>query len=245
MGQLRVILAGATGRMGRIIAPAIRGAADMDLVGAAAIDGVGRDLGDYLGGQAWGVAIAPSAEAALESAAADVLVDFTSGAVAGKNAIAAARRGVAPVVGATGVPAPELVELERECERRGIGGAVIANFSLGATLLSRLALEAVATFPHCEVVEMHHHEKLDAPSGTAKRLRDRLSGAAGQKVPVHSVRLPGMLAHHRVLLGGAGETLTIAHDASSRDCYVPGVLLAVRRAVSLRHVVYDLDDLLR
>jgi 4-hydroxy-tetrahydrodipicolinate reductase len=244
MARLRVVLAGATGRVGRVVAPAIRDAADMVLAGAVALDGVGRDLGEHLFQQPWGVAIAPDVASALDAAPADVLVDFTAGAVAGQDAIAAARRGVAPVVGATGIPPSELRALEQECEARRIGGVVIANFSLGAMLLSRFAREAAATFPHCEIIEMHHHQKLDAPSGTARRLAERLGVIAGREVPVHSVRLPGLLAHHRALFGGAGETLTISHDTVGRDCYVPGVLLAVRRVRELRRVVYDLEDLL-
>ncbi|MCL6451039.1 MAG: 4-hydroxy-tetrahydrodipicolinate reductase [Acetobacteraceae bacterium] len=241
--KIRVILAGATGRMGREIGRAIAQQPDLTLTAAVALDGHGRDVGEFLGLGPLGVKIVGRVEEALASAPAEVLVDFTAPDAGGRHALCAARAGVSPVVGTTGIEPSELEELEELCLRSRLGAVVVPNFSLGAYLLGRLAEQAVRYLPACEIVEMHHQAKRDAPSGTARRLAQGL-GRGGRPVPVHSVRLPGLMAHHWVIFGGDGETLTIAHDTLSRSCYVPGVLAAVRRVRGLKRMVTDLGEVL-
>jgi 4-hydroxy-tetrahydrodipicolinate reductase len=158
--------------------------------------------------------------------AADVMVDFTGPDVVLMNVFEALDAGVPCVVGTTGWDAS--VVHERACER-GLPVLYAPNFAIGAVLMMRFAVEAAKSLPHAEIVELHHETKLDAPSGTAKAT----AAAIGGDVPIHSVRLPGLVAHQEVILGGLGQTLTIRHDTTSRDAFVPGVLLALEKLRSL------------
>lgn len=245
MGRLRVVLAGATGKTGSEIARALHGDDELDLVAAVARQRSGQDLGAVLGGQVWGVPIESDLEAVLDRERPDVLVDFTHGDVAGRHAILALEQGVRPVVGATGLPPSDLAEIERLASRRGLGAAIVPNFSFGALLLQRFAAQALQFFQSVEIIERHHQTKKDAPSGTAARLARVLAEAgAREPIPIHSLRLPGYVAQHEVVFGGPGETLSIIHESTSRASFAPGVLLAIRRVMALRGVVYDLEALL-
>jgi 4-hydroxy-tetrahydrodipicolinate reductase len=192
-----------------------------------------------------GSVLAPALEAAghelvedLENA--EALVDFTRPQAVGANVERALERGVACVVGTSGWEADHerVHALARE---RGVVVFYAPNFALGAVLMIRFAAEAARHFPQAEIVELHHETKVDAPSGTAKAT----AAAIGGEVPIHSVRLPGLVAHQEVLLGGPGQVLTIRHDAASREAYVPGVLLALERLHDLPPgLTVGLDSLL-
>jgi 4-hydroxy-tetrahydrodipicolinate reductase len=241
---LRVIFAGATGKTGSELARGLLQEPDIALVGAVSRRAAGRDLGEALGLGPRGIPVRADLGSLLREVEADVLLDFTSPEVAGQHALLAVRHGLRPVVGTTGIPQEELSELEAECEKRGLGAVVIPNFSFGAMLLHRFAREAVRFFPRLEIVEKHHEKKKDAPSGTALRLARSLEAAGIGTIPIHSVRLPGHVAHHEVIFGGEGEVLTLRHDTISRASFLPGVLLALRRVGEIKGVVYDLWDLL-
>jgi 4-hydroxy-tetrahydrodipicolinate reductase len=159
----------------------------------------------------------------------EVMIDFTvPGAVVG-NAHDAVAAGVHVVIGATGFEITELDDL-----RGAEGNVFIApNFAIGAVLMMRFATEAARHLAKAEIIELHHDRKLDAPSGTAARTAALMQQASGREVPVHSVRLPGLVAHQEVILGDVGQTLTIRHDSIDRESFMPGVLLAVRRVGSL------------
>jgi 4-hydroxy-tetrahydrodipicolinate reductase len=169
----------------------------------------------------------------------DVVVDFTEPDVALPNALACLRAGVHVVVGTTGF---DVAALE------GVGGAnafVAPNFAIGAVLMMRFAAQAAEHMAAAEIIELHHEGKLDAPSGTAARTAELMAAASGRAPPIHSVRLPGLLAHQEVILGDLGQTLTIRHDSLSRESFMPGVLLAVRRVATLpQPLVVGLESLL-
>ncbi len=241
---IRIVMAGITGKTGSEVARALVGEDDLELVGAVARGAAGQDAGQALGVGPLGVRVSETLREALDRSQADVLVDFTHPSVAGHHALLAVERGVRPVVGTTGIPADLLAELEEACARRGLGACVIPNFSFGVMLLLRFVAQAAEIYPRVEIVEKHHHTKVDAPSGTALRLARRLQEAGTGQVPIHSVRLPGHVAHHEVIFGGTGEVLTLKHDTISRASFGPGVILAVRRVLSLDRVVYDLGELL-
>ncbi len=221
---IRVALAGFRGRMGTVVGPGIEAAGDMALV--ARIE-VGDDL----------VALCRCGQA-------EVVVDFTTPEAAAANARKILEAGCHGVIGTTGLASADLYDLDRKARAAGKGLLVAPNFALGAVLLQRFAAEAARHFPRAEIVEYHHDQKRDAPSGTALSTAERVgasgagggtsSGAAGARgaehagVRVHSVRLPGFVAHQEVLFGGAGEILTIRHDATSRECYVAGALAGIR-----------------
>jgi 4-hydroxy-tetrahydrodipicolinate reductase len=186
--------------------------------------------------------LAPALEAAghelVELDTAEAMVDFTAPAAAPENVRRALEAGVPCVVGTTGWDPEPLGELARE---RGVALFVAPNFAVGAVVMMRLAEEAAKHLPRAEIVELHHETKRDAPSGTAKATAARLPGDA----PIHSVRLPGLVAHQEVLFGADGQLLTIRHDAFSREAYVPGVLLALDRLNDLSPgLTVGLDTLL-
>jgi len=218
--MINVAVSGAAGRMGQTVCAAVEGADDMALVGRAD-PLLETALADVLGD-------------------ADVVVDFTTPDAALDNARTCLEAGVHCVIGTTGADYRQL---------EGVGSAnLIAapNFAIGAVLLMEFARQAARHMPECEVIELHHDQKLDAPSGTAKRTADLVREAGGNvHEPIHSVRLPGLVAHHEVVFGGLGQTLTIRHDSVARESFMPGVLLAIRRVESLdRSPVIGLEHLL-
>lgn len=214
--MIRVAVAGAAGRMGQAACGAVDGADDMELV-ARADPALGTTVTEAI------------------SRRPEVLIDFTIPATALANAREAVTARVHVVVGTTGF---DLAELEAF---RGADANVFVapNFAIGAVLMMRFAAEAARHMRAAEIIELHHDRKLDAPSGTAARTAALMQAArdpngAGAAIPIHSVRLPGLVAHHEVILGDVGQTLTIRHDSIDRESFMPGVLLAVRRVSSLQ-----------
>jgi 4-hydroxy-tetrahydrodipicolinate reductase len=213
---IKVAVSGAAGRMGQTVCEAVLGAEDMELVGRAD----------------------PLLQTTLEEvlAPAEVVVDFTTPDTALENALACVRAGVHVVIGTTGFePAPLLRELDSRSETEQRANVLIApNFAIGAVLMMRFAAQAAQHMQKAEIIELHHDAKLDAPSGTAKQTAELMAQASGrEKPPIHSVRLPGLVAHQEVILGDLGQTLTIRHDTINRESFMPGVLLAVRRVGTL------------
>jgi len=200
---IRVAVAGAAGRMGATVVKAIEGAEDMVLAGKADPE-LDTGLAEVLAG-------------------ADVVVDFTRPDTAVPNALQCLDAGVHVVIGTTGFDPAQLEG------RTGANVFIAPNFAIGAVLMMRFASEAAKYMAKAEIIELHHDRKLDAPSGTAARTAKLMGGG----VPIHSVRLPGLVAHHEVILGDVGQTLTIRHDSTDRTSFMPGVLLAVRRVASL------------
>jgi 4-hydroxy-tetrahydrodipicolinate reductase len=221
--MIRVAVSGAAGRMGQAVCETVERAGDTELV-AKADPTLGIALGDALAG-------------------ADVVVDFTTPDTALANAVACLEAGVHVVVGTTGF---DLDQLRRAAEASRANCFVAPNFAIGAVLLMEVAQKIAPHMPECEIVELHHDKKLDAPSGTAKRTAELISAAGGHvHEPIHSVRLPGLVAHQEVIFGGIGETLTIRHDSLDRGSFMPGVVLACRRVASLEHSpVVGLEHLL-
>jgi 4-hydroxy-tetrahydrodipicolinate reductase len=222
---IRVVVSGAAGRMGETVCAAVEGAEDMALVGRAD-PALGASVKDFLDD-------------------ADVMVDFTTPEAAPANVMEAINAGVHAVVGSTGFDLDEL-----RASVTGAGGEancfVAPNFAIGAVLMMEASKLVAPHMPEAEIVELHHDQKKDAPSGTAKRTAE-LIGEAGGNVhePIHSVRLPGLVAHQEVIFGGQGQTLAIRHDSTDRTSFMPGVLLAVRRvAVLPERFVVGLENLL-
>jgi 4-hydroxy-tetrahydrodipicolinate reductase len=217
---IAVGVAGAAGRMGVATCAAVEAADDLELRGRAD-PALGVELAAILGD-------------------CDVVVDFSSPDGALENARACVASGVHVVIGTTGFDLPALEGL------RGANVFAAPNFAIGAVLMMRFAAQAAAHMAAAEIIELHHDGKLDAPSGTAIRTAALMAAASGRPAPaIHSVRLPGLLAHQEVILGDLGQTLTIRHDSISRESFMPGVLLAVRRVATLeRSPVFGLEALL-
>ncbi len=174
----------------------------------------------------------------------DVLLDLTTQPASYEISLAALERGLSTVVGSSGWSAEQRAALAGTAERRGVGALLVPNFSVGATLMMRFAQEAARFYPDAEIVEMHHAQKKDKPSGTARETAARIEAVSRQVPTTHSVRLPGIVAHHEVLFAGAGELLTIRHDSFTRESFVPGMLVAVHAVVHLRGLSVGLDSIL-
>ncbi len=211
MPTIKVAVAGAAGRMGQTVCHAVESAPDMELTGRAdpALD---TPLADVLSD-------------------ADVLVDFTIPSSAVANAREAVAAGVHVVIGTTGFSPSELDDLKDA----GANVFIAPNFAIGAVLMMEFAVQAARHMAKAEIIELHHDRKVDAPSGTAARTAALMAAASesGATPPIHSVRLPGLVAHQEVILGDVGQTLTIRHDSIDRESFMPGVLLAVRKVGEL------------
>lgn len=259
---IRVGVVGAGGRMGSEVCRAVDGADDLELVAAVDPSHAGRAL-DEVAGAGAGIEVATDLEA-LTEARCDVAVEFSGPQSVGGNLRWLLEHGVHAVVGATGIPADDLEAARRLAAEGGANALIAPNFAIGAVLLMQFASRAAANLPHVEVIELHHDRKADAPSGTALRtaeLIDEARGAAPEVplgdddhpgargtdhhgVRVHSVRLPGLMAHQEVVFGGVGQTLTIRHDSLDRTSFMPGVLLACREVGGLDGLVVGLEHLL-
>jgi 4-hydroxy-tetrahydrodipicolinate reductase len=206
---IRVAVAGAAGRMGQTVCVAVEGAEDMELTGRAD-PALGTAVADVLGD-------------------AEVLVDFTLPTTAVQNAREAAAAGVHTVIGTTGFDPAQL------SDATGANIFIAPNFAIGAVLMMQFAQQAARHMARAEIIELHHDRKVDKPSGTAARTASLMRDASPRlgEVPVHSVRLPGLVAHQEVILGDVGQTLTIRHDSIDRESFMPGVLLAIRRVGTL------------
>jgi len=240
----RVMVVGARGRVGSCIVRGVEAAEDLELAGAV-------DVGDDLAG-------------AIDEHKPDVAVDFTIPDVVFDNLSTLLARGVHAVVGTTGLTETQLEALDGVAREHGVGCMIAPNFALGAVLMMRFAEEAARHLPWVEIIERHHEHKLDAPSGTARTTAARIAAARSEapspaketesapgvrggrveSVPIHSVRLPGSVAHQEVMFGGPGETLTLRHDTIDREVFVPGVLLAVRAIPEHRGLVLGLEPVL-
>src|SRR4030081_2868514 len=243
---IRVAVTGYRGKVGSVLAAAFQSEPGIDYVG-------GVELGDDLA-------------AFLHEQRPRALVDFTQPSEALHTALAAIAAGASPVIGTTGLSADAVDKLETACKGKGIGGIVAPNFAVGAVLMMHLADIAAPHFDAAEVIEMHHATKLDAPSGTALSTARRLAARRGGKpfshkqgekgklpetrggegggVSVHSARPPGSVADQEVIFGLPGQTLTITHRTTSREAYIPGVLLAIRKVTVGPRFYRGLDDLL-
>jgi 4-hydroxy-tetrahydrodipicolinate reductase len=269
---MKVVVTGAAGRMGREVVRAVQEAEGLELAAAVDRHNIGEDSGVLAGAGSNQIPIEADLKAALERTQPQVMVDFTLPDSVLENLRLALSRGVSPVVGTTGLSADNLAEIDRLAKAQGIGAFVAPNFAIGAVLMMQFAAQAAKYLPDVEIIELHHEKKLDSPSGTAlltaqkigeaRRaaqaqpvpapggLVEKAPGARGARaettgdVPVHSVRLPGFVAHQEVIFGGIGQILTLRHDSIDRRSFMPGVILAVRKVRELNGLVIGLENLL-
>lgn len=267
--MIKVLVSGAAGRMGREVVKAVVNDPETQLVGAVDKFGAGRDAGELAGVEVQGVAIRDDLKTALRESGAEVAVDFSTPQAVMENIRIMVEAGVSPVVGTTGLKQEHLDRIEQLSREGGVPIFIAPNFAIGAVLMMRFAAECSKLFDSAEIIEYHHDQKLDAPSGTAfktaqvmRAARDsdfkRIGGdeeADGSAAPhsrggemggvaIHSVRLAGYLAHQEVIFGMAGQTLNIRHDTITRECYMPGVLRAVKAVRNLKGLTYGLEHIL-
>ncbi|WP_132767083.1 4-hydroxy-tetrahydrodipicolinate reductase [Tepidibacillus fermentans] len=252
------MVSGANGRMGREVVKMLK--KDDDLLYVGGIDPIVSSQQETDDNP-----IYQRLEEALIAEKPDVIVDFTNPHVVKDNVRTAIELGVSPVVGTTGLTLEDILILDKLAKEHEIGGVIAPNFAIGAVLMMKFAQTAAKYMPNVEIIEYHHDQKLDAPSGTALKTaeliqqvrkelkqghpneKETLIGARGGAFSgfrIHSVRLPGLVAHQEVILGDLGQTLTIRHDSIDRESFMPGVNLAIKKVKSLRGIIYGLEHLL-
>ena len=260
--QLTVVVNGALGKTGREVVKAVHRDPDMAVVGAVEAE-LAQDSLPLPDGSAT-VPLSSDLEHILTICQPDVLVDFTIARATMPAVRAATNHGVNLVIGTTGLTADDINEIERLAATHQVGAVVAPNFALGAILMIHLAKIAARYLECAEIIELHHNLKADSPSGTALTTAKVMAEARGkpfslspqqrqtsdsrgrqvEDIAIHSVRLPGLMAHQEVLFGAPGQTLSIRHDTINRECYMPGVILAIKEVVNRKGLVYGLDALL-
>ncbi|KFF41750.1 MAG: dihydrodipicolinate reductase [Candidatus Atelocyanobacterium thalassa isolate SIO64986] len=268
-----VIVNGAGGKMGREVIKHVAESQDMILIGAVDINPnyLGKDIGELAGIKHLEIPVINDLESILITATQEkvqgVMVDFTHPNNMYNNIRSAIAYGVRPVVGTTGgLTKEQLKDLEEFADKASTGCLIIPNFSIGIVLLQKAAIEASKYFDDVEIIESHHNQKIDAPSGTAIQTAEILAESgkiynvscmeetetikfsrgclASNNIRVHSIRLPGLIAHQEVIFGSEGQVYTLRHDTSNRTCYMPGILLAIRQVTRLKSLVYGLEKIL-
>ncbi len=264
MGEIKVLVSGASGKMGREVCRAVIKDSLLQLVGAVDRTNIGKDIGSLIGSEPLNIAVSGELAAGLDSCRPEVVIDFTAPAGVMENIRTVLKVGVHIVVGTTGLTPENLQEIEGLCKEYSVNALVAPNFAVGALLMMRFAAAAAKYFPQVEIIELHHDQKLDAPSGTSIKTaemilagrdtqasatigEEKIKGVRGGEmngIHLHSVRLPGLIAHQEVIFGGEGQTLTIRHDSMSRESFMPGVMLAVKMVPGRPGLTYGLEHYL-
>jgi 4-hydroxy-tetrahydrodipicolinate reductase len=260
--KIRVIVAGAGGRMGKEVLKLVLQDEELELAAAVNRSLEESDAGRLAGLPEAGISVTDDLEAALATSGADVLVDFTNPQSAYPHTALALKYGVRPVIGTTGFTPEQIAELDKQCKEQGIGGLIAPNFSIGAILLMKFAAQASKYFPHLEIIEYHGDQKLDAPSGTAIKTAELISevrqelrqGNPGEEETIegsrggyyngfriHSVRLPGIFAQEEVIFGDFGQSLKIRHDSYERAGYMPGVKVGIQKVMEYTGMIYGFE----
>lgn len=243
--SINVLVNGAFGKMGQITVKTLNDNSKFNLVGQT---GREYDLGE-----------------AIKDSKAQVVIDFTHPSAVHANTLTILEAGARPVIGTSGLTRAQISALQQRCKDLKLGGLIVPNFSLGAVLMMKYAKEIARYMSNVEIIEYHHEQKADSPSGTAIRTADMLAeqvkslnprknantetiagarGANYQNIPIHSIRLPGLLAHQQVIFGDTGETLSLRHDSIDRTCFMPGICLACEKVMTLDQLVYGLEEVL-
>jgi len=267
--DIKVLVCGAVGKMGQAVVRAVDAEAGFKVVAAVDRSGnlnIGKDIGLLCHINEIGVRLSGDLKETISKSNPDVMVDFTMPEIVIVNAQTALKAGVRVVIGTTGMTKDDINELSKFSKQNAIGAIIAPNFSIGAVLMMKFAKESSKYFAYGEIIELHHDKKLDAPSGTALKTAELMSqarkefgrdsirgkenlkgvrgGIADGNLHIHSVRLPGLIAHQETILAGIGQTLTIRHDTYDRTAFMPGVLIAIKKVVELDHLVYGLENII-
>lgn len=262
---MKIVICGAGGNMGKEVVRAVTAEGDLDLVGAVDLVEAGKDAGEISGLGSLGTIIKDDLRGTLEETGPEVMVDFTSPFVVMKNMEVAMECGVDLVVGTTGITEGDIAFIQEKAAARGVKAIIAPNFALGAVLMMKFAREAGRYFQDVEIIELHHDQKIDAPSGTAIKTAEMISlgreykdipelqvlekipgvrGGEKEGIKIHSIRLPGLVAHQEVIFGGLGQTFTLRHDSLNRTSFMPGVIMAIRKIKDIQGVVYGLENII-
>jgi 4-hydroxy-tetrahydrodipicolinate reductase len=264
LDQIKVLVSGASGRMGSEVVRAVSKDSSLKLVAAVDKVNIGRDIGEMVGLERLGITVKSDLAQAISEDNPQVMVDFTTPAMVMENIRTGLKAGVHVVVGTTGFTTDDLQEIKGLCSDNKVNALVAPNFAIGALLMMRCAAISAKYFSEVEIIELHHDRKLDAPSGTSIKTAEMIlesRGSVGQPqigeekikgvrggemggIRLHSIRLPGLIAHQEVIFGGEGQTLTIRHDSLSRESFMPGVILGIKKVIENPGLTYGLDHFL-
>lgn len=263
--HIKVLVVGALGKMGVETARAIHNDSDLELVGLVDIRAQAERFSELTGIKGVDMVVENDLSKFVANNKVDVMIDFTNPDVVLGNIKCCLEKGISCVVGTTGLSDEELKNLDRMALDNQAGLAVIPNFAIGAVLMMKFAREAAAYLPDVEIIELHHNQKMDAPSGTAIKTAEMISekvsrkpainphefekidgarGADFESIKIHSVRLPGLVAHQEVIFGGMGQTLTIRHDTYDRSGFMPWVVIVTKKMAEIKGLVYGLEKLI-
>ncbi|MBQ2644280.1 4-hydroxy-tetrahydrodipicolinate reductase [bacterium] len=264
--MIKVAVTGALGKVGREVIKTVFENDKTQLVAAIDMFEIGKDIGEVLFNKKFNVLISNNIEKTFTEVKPDVVVDFTQPSIIFENAKKYINLGVSPVIGTTGLKPEQINELKNLSNNKNVSCLIAPNFSTGAVLMMKFAKEAAKYFDNAEIIELHHNQKKDAPSGTAIKTAELMAevndnfttgncnetetiqGARGAKtkseIHIHSVRMPGYSASQEVIFGSSGQILTIKHDTSDRACYMKGVMLAIEHVYNNKDFVYGLDNIM-
>ena len=263
MDKIKVVIHGVMGKMGHQIFISLSRNADVEIVGAVDINITQDTISEP--GIAHPVPLSTNLADIIKRTHPRVVIDFTNHEAAMSAARTTLNSGVNMVIGTTGLSAEDIKEIDKLAKAKSVGVIAAPNFALGAVLMMSMAKLAARYFDYAEITELHHEQKIDSPSGTAvstaramveargkaflhavpqKEVIEHTRGGEIDGVAIHSVRMPGLFAHQEVLFGGLGQTLAIRHDTGGRECYIPGIMIAVKKVVETRGLIYGLDKLL-
>lgn len=241
---IRIIINGAKGKMGQLAVKALEKNIAFSLVGQ--------------------LSRKDNLAEAIQQQQAQIVLDLTNAEAVWQNTLTIIEHHAHPIIGTSGLVSQQIQELQARCTEKKLGGIIAPNFSIGALLMMRYAAHIAKYFSEVEIIEKHHPGKLDSPSGTALRTAELIAearttipadnnhreiipharGASYQKIPIHAIRLPGLLAHQEIIFGGSGETLTIRHDTIDRQCFMPGIVLACQKVMALNELIVGLENIL-
>ncbi len=264
--MIKTGVTGALGKMGKEVIKAVLNSEDTELIAAIDIAGAGLDIGESVTGKACGIKVETDLEKSIREKQPDVIIDFTQPANIYNNICIYMKNHIKSVIGTTGLNTDQIENIKKLSKDNNTGCIIAPNFSTGAVLLMMFAKQAAKYFSNAEIIELHHNQKKDAPSGTAiktaelmaesntdftlgncleKETIERARGAVSDaNIHIHSVRMPGFIASQEVIFGASGQILKITHDTMDRSCYMPGVLLAVRHVYNNNEFVYGLDNIM-
>jgi len=264
-GKIKVIVTGALGKMGLETVKAVIKDGELELVGVVDTKAKGETISGVTGMSNYDMQIDKDLDQLIDRVKPDVMIDFTNPQAVFNNSKTALNKQITCVVGTTGLNEIEIKQLEKLSTDKKVGIAIIPNFAIGAVLMMKFAREAARYFPDVEIIELHHDQKMDAPSGTSiktaeminqnrvsrppKNIREfeKIAGSRGgdvNQVRIHSVRLPGLIAHQEVIFGGVGQSLKIRHDSYDRVGFMQGVIMVVKKMVGTTGLVYGMENLL-
>jgi 4-hydroxy-tetrahydrodipicolinate reductase len=263
--KIKVIVSGGLGKMGLETVKAVAAEEDLQLAGVVDIRGKGEKISDLCDLKDTNLQVENDLDQVIEKTRPQVMIDFTNPQAVFNNTRTALKNKITCIVGTTGLNEVELRQLEKLAVDNQTGVAIIPNFAIGAVLMMKFAREAAQYFPDVEIIELHHDQKMDAPSGTAIKTAELINQSRGSRAPrnireyekiagcrggnldqirIHSIRLPGLIAHQEVIFGGTGQTLKIRHDSMDRAGFMPGVVMVVKKMMGRQGLVYGMENLL-